>query len=86
MTSTSSYKIDNKLIQLLISYQSAVILNDEAVKFLMDINEIINEKENENKRKEELLENELNRKIRLLNLRTRIINSQIDKKIKKMII
>lgn len=69
-----------ELKELINSYQVAVISNEEAVKILMDLNLIIKEKEKKNK--EILFEDDLKKKIRLLNVRTRVIMSQIDKKLK----
>jgi len=67
----------SELNDLIISYNSAVNNNEEAIKNLMEINSII-------KAKNEIgIKEELERKIKLLNLRTKVINSQIQKKLKE---
>lgn len=68
--------MSNRLSELYKSYHSAVNSNEEAVKILMEINQLVKEKE-----KEDTM-SELNRKIKLLNIRTRVIISQINKKLK----
>jgi len=68
----------SELNDLIISYNSAVINNEEAMKNLMEINSIL-------KNKNEMgIKEEFERKIKLLNLRTKVINSQIQKKLKEM--
>lgn len=64
----------NDLIKL---YNYAVNNNEEAMRNLMEINSIL-------KVKNEMgIKEELERKIKLLNLRTKVINSQIQKKLKE---
>ena len=66
-----------ELNDLIKSYNSAVNNNEEAMRNLMEINSIL-------KVKNEMgIKEELERKIKLLNLRTKVINSQIQKKLKE---
>jgi len=60
------------------SYLKSLNSNEDAVKNLTELNMILKEKQNNS------LEDELKRKIRLLDLRTKVINSQIEKKIKEL--
>jgi len=66
------------ITDLILSYNSAVNNNEEAMKNLMEINLIIKKKNDMS------LSDELQRKIKLLNLRTKVINSQIQKKLKEI--
>jgi hypothetical protein len=67
----------SEMNDLIKSYNSAVNNNEEAMKNLMEINSIL-------KSKNEMgIKEELERKIKLLNLRTKVINSQIQKKLKE---
>ena len=63
------------LIELINSYNKALNSNEDAVKTLTNLTSTLNEM------KKKSLEDELRNKIRLLNLRTRIINSQIEKRL-----
>jgi len=60
------------------SYLKALNSNENALKNLKELNVILKEKQNNS------LEDELKRKIRLLDLRTKVINSQIEKKRKEL--
>ncbi len=67
----------SEMNDLIKSYNYAVNNNEEAMKNLMEINSIL-------KSKNEMgIKEELERKIKLLNLRTKVINSQIQKKLKE---
>jgi len=66
------------LIDLINSYNKALNLNEDAVRTLTNITSSLNEM------KKKSLEDELNNKIRLLNLRTRVINIQIEKRLKEL--
>ncbi len=67
----------SEMNDLIKSYNSAVNNNEEAMKNLMEINSIL-------KSKNEMgIKEEIERKIKLLNLRTKVINSQIQKKLKE---
>lgn len=66
------------LEDLMKSYVKALNLNENAVKNLSELNTILKEKQNQS------LEDELKRKIRLLDLRTKVINSQIEKRQKEL--
>lgn len=67
----------SEMNDLIKSYNYAVNNNEEAMKNLMEINSIL-------KSKNEIgIKEELERKIKLLNLRTKVINSQIQKKLKE---
>lgn len=66
------------LENLMKSYLKSLNSNEDAVKNLTELNMILKEKQNNS------LEDELKRKIRLLDLRTKVINSQIEKKIKEL--
>lgn len=67
----------SEMNDLIKSYNSAINNNEEAMKNLMEINSIL-------KSKNEIgIKEELERKIKLLNLRTKVINSQIQKKLKE---
>jgi len=66
-----------ELNDLIKSYNSAVNNNEEAMRNLMEINSIIKNKNDMG------IKEELERKIKLLNLRTKVINSQIQKKLKE---
>jgi len=63
------------LIELINSYNKALNSNEDAVKTLTNLTSTLNEM------KKKSIEDELRNKIRLLNLRTRIINSQIEKRL-----
>jgi len=60
------------------SYINSLNSNENAVKNLTELNMILKEKQNHS------LEDELKRKIRLLDLRTKVINSQIEKRRKEL--
>lgn len=66
------------LEDLMKSYVKALNSNENAVKNLTELNMILKEKQNQS------LEDELKRKIRLLDLRTKVINSQIEKRRKEL--
>ena len=67
----------SEMNDLIKSYNSAINNNEEAMKNLMEINLIL-------KSKNEMgIKEELERKIKLLNLRNKVINSQIQKKLKE---
>jgi len=57
---------------LIKSYNEALITNEDAVKVLTNLTLLLN--------KDKTLEDELQRKIKLLDLRTKVINSQIEKR------
>jgi hypothetical protein len=63
---------------LMKSYIKALNSNENAVKNLSELNIILKEKQNQS------LEDELKRKIRLLDLRTKVINIQIEKRRKEL--
>jgi len=62
------------LEDLMKSYINSLNSNENAVKNLSELNKILKEKQNQS------LEDELRRKIRLLDLRTKVINIQIEKR------
>lgn len=66
------------LEDLMKSYVKALNSNENAVKNLSELNMILKEKQKQS------LEDELKRKIRLLDLRTKVINSQIEKRRKEL--
>lgn len=66
------------LEDLMKSYIKALNSNENAVKNLSELNIILKEKQNQS------LEDELKRKIRLLDLRTKVINIQIEKRRKEL--
>jgi len=67
----------SEMNDLIKSYNYAVNNNEEAMKNLMEINSILKVKNDVG------IKEELERKIKLLNLRTKVINSQIQKKLKE---
>jgi chaperonin cofactor prefoldin len=66
------------LIELINSYNKALKSNEDAVKTLTNLTSTLNEM------KKKSFEDELKDKIRLLNLRTRVINSQIKKRLEEL--
>lgn len=66
------------LIELINSYNKALNSNEDAVKTLTNLTSTLNEM------KKKSFEDELKDKIRLLNLRTRVINSQIKKRLEEL--
>ena len=66
------------LIELINSYNKALNSNEDAVKTLTILTSTLNEM------KKKSFEDELKDKIRLLNLRTRVINSQIKKRLEEL--
>lgn len=66
------------LIELINSYNKALNSNEDAVKTLTNLTSTLNEM------KKKSFEDELKDKIRLLNLRTRVINSQIKKRLEEI--
>jgi chaperonin cofactor prefoldin len=66
------------LIELINSYNKALNSNEDAVKTLTNLTSTLNEM------KKKSFEDELKDKIRLLNLRTRIINGQIKKRLEEI--
>jgi chaperonin cofactor prefoldin len=66
------------LIELINSYNRALNTNEDAVKTLTNLTSTLNEM------KKKSFEDELRDKIRLLNLRTRVINSQIKKRLEEL--
>ncbi len=66
------------LIDLINTYNKALNSNDDAVKILTNLTSTLNEM------KKKSIEDELKDMIRLLNLRTRVINSQIKKRMEEL--
>lgn len=66
------------LIELINSYNKALNSNEDAVKTLTNLTSTLNEM------KKKSFEDELKDKIRLLNLRTRVINNQIKKRLEEL--
>lgn len=66
------------LIDLINSYNKALNSNEDAVKTLTNLTSTLNEM------RKKSFEDELKDKIRLLNLRTRVINSQIKKRMEEL--
>lgn len=66
------------LIELINSYNKALKSNEDAVKTLTNLTSTLNEM------KKKSFEDELKDKIRLLNLRTRVLNSQIKKRLEEL--
>ena len=66
------------LIDLINTYNKALNSNDDAVKILTNLTSTLNEM------KKKSIEDELKDRIRLLNLRTRVINSQIKKRMEEL--
>lgn len=66
------------LIELINSYNKALNSNEDAVKTLTNLTSTLNEM------KKKSFEDELKDKIRLLNLRTRVLNSQIKKRLEEL--